>query len=577
MLGEGAPCVSEGIPPVKAPLLRACVPGGASGKGAFIVSRPPSRRPAQGSHLPAVHQLVPRLAWGDAVGNQVRYLQALLRSWGHASDIFADQWDESCREQARPATLLPRAVGAGDVLLVHHSFQSRLVPLLRRTPGRKALVYHNITPARLFEGFERKVASACEAAREELLELRPLMERAYAYSGFSAEELQAAEYPAVSLLPFAVDWKAFDVAPDPALEAELREDGCVNLLFVGRAVASKRIDDVMRVFAAYQRLYQPRSRLLIAGYLNRDTPYGTYLFGVRELLGAERVQFLGRVSAAQLSACYATATAYLSMSRHEGFGVPLLEAMYRDVPVVAYGAAAVPETMGGAGITTLTEEPEAIAQVLAVLERRLDLRRRILAGQRERLRPLEQVTVADQVREGLQPLLEGHAPARAARAPASVEIVCSTLARRPKAPLSELARGLHAALPGSRLLTLEVAPRPRPSELCEAEGMWRFTPDHPLPRHEGGALPVSSSLEMALRASRAPVIFLGAEDAMTRAALPHVHARAFGVLESRGERLPPELELFGPRLVRMDVTEPKALVTPLAQVVSAFRRIHDRG
>jgi glycosyltransferase involved in cell wall biosynthesis len=535
------------------------------------VSRPPSRRPAQGSRLPAVHQLVPRLAWGDAVGNQVRYLQSLLRRWGHASDIFADQWDDSCREQARPATQLPRSVGADDVLLVHHSFQSRQVPLLRRTPGRKALVYHNITPARLFEGFDRKVAVACEAAREELLEMQPLMERAYAYSGFSAEELRAAEYPAVSVIPFAVDWSAFDVPPDPALQAELT-DGCVNILFVGRAVASKRIDDVMRVFAAYQRLYQPRSRLLIAGYLNRETPYGTYLFGVKELLGAERVQFLGRVSAAQLSACYVSATAYLSMSRHEGFGVPLLEAMHRNVPVVAYGAAAVPETMGGAGITTLTDAPEELAQVLAVLERRLDLRHHVVERQRERLRPLDQETVAKQVREALQGLLEGSAPARSTRPSVSVELVCPTLARWPEAPLSTLARRLREAIPDSRLLTVDVIPRPSPPPLREEGGVWRFTPDHPLPRHEEGALPGSSSLETAIRASKAPVVFLGVEAEVTRAALPHVHARAWAVQEPRAARLPLEAELLGPRLLMLDATAPEAVVRRLTEALGASRR-----
>jgi glycosyltransferase involved in cell wall biosynthesis len=511
------------------------------------------------------------------VGNQVRYLQALLRSWGHASEIFADQWDESCREQARPATLLPRSLSSEDVLLVHHSFQSRLVPLLRRAPGRKALVYHNITPARLFEGFDRKVAAACSGARDELLEMQPLMERAYAYSGFSAEELRAAGYPAVSLLPFAVDWRAFDVAPDEALKTEL-EDGCVNILFVGRAVPSKRIDDVMRVFAAYQRLYQPRSRLLITGYLNRETPYGTYLFGVKELLGAERIQFLGRVSAAQLSACYAAATVYLSMSRHEGFGVPLLEAMYRDVPVVAYGAAAVPETMGGAGLTTLTDEPEEIAQLLAVLERRPDLRNRLLEGQRERLRPLGQETVAEQIREGLRPLLEGHAPAPIAASAASAELVCPTLERWPDAPLSKLGKRLATALPGSRLLTLHPAPHAAPSEPREESGMWRFTPDQPLPRHEDGALPGSSSLETALRVSRAPVIFLGVHTEVARAALPHLHARAWGVQEAGSASTPSaEAMTMGTRLLTLDASAPEGTVSRLVEGLSHSRSSHARG
>lgn len=537
----------------------------------------PSRRPAQGLRLPAVHQFLPRLAWGDAVGNQVRYLQALLRSWGHASDIFADQWDDSCRDQARPAALLPKALSASDILLVHHSFQSRQVPLLRRTPGRKALVYHNITPARLFEGFDRKLAAACEAAREELLELRPLMERAYAYSGFSAEELWAAEFSEVSVLPFAVDWRAFDVAPDPALKAEL-EDGCVNVLFVGRAVPSKRMDDVMRVFAAYQRLYQPRSRLLIAGYLNRETPYGAHLLGVKELLGAERVRFLGRVSAAQLSACYATATAYLSMSRHEGFGVPLLEAMYRNVPVVAYGAAAIPETMGGAGITTLTDAPEEIAQVLAVLERRPKLRQRLLEGQRQRLQSLRQESVAEQLREQLRPLLEGPASAPSPPAAFTWELVCPALARWPEAPLSKLARQLASTLAGARLLTLHPAPGVSPARPREEAGVWQFTPDQPLARRGLAPLRGSSSLETALRASRAPVVFLGADSEVVHAALPHVQARAWVVQEADAPlRLPSGAAPLGGRLLTLDASAPEATLSRLVEALPLSRRNHARG
>ncbi len=409
---------------------------------------------------------LPRLAWGDAVGNQVRYLQTLLRGWGYASEVYAEQWDEECRGQVRPAEAWLKEAREDSVLLIHHSFESRLVPLIARGRGRKVLVYHNVTPAPLFEGFDRKVAAACEGARDELLALRPLVEAAFAYSHFSAEELTAAGFPQVAVLPFALDWNAFHAPPDPTFQAEF-DDGCVNILFVGRAVPSKRIDDVMRVFAAYQRLYQPKSRLLIAGYLNRETPYGTYLHGVKELLGAERIHLLGRVSASQLSACYSVATAYLSMSRHEGFGVPLLEAMEREVPVVAYGAAAVPETMGGAGLATRTRDPLEVAQLLAVLEREPKLRTKVLAGQRARLESQSQTAVAERVREGLKPLLEatlephpaslslreraGVRVPRITREPgfsgAGINIVCPGYLIHPRAPMSQLARKLATAAP----------------------------------------------------------------------------------------------------------------------------------
>jgi glycosyltransferase involved in cell wall biosynthesis len=464
-----------------------------------------SRRASGPKPARAVHQLLPRLAWGDAVGNQVRYLRSLLRGWGYASEVYAGQWDEECRGQVRPAEAWLKEAREDSVLLIHHSFESRLVPLIARGPGRKVLVYHNVTPAPLFEGFDRKVAAACEAAREELLALRPLVEAAFAYSHFSAEELTAAGFGRVAVLPFALDWNAFHAPPDPAFQAEF-DDGCVNILFVGRAVPSKRIDDVMRVFAAYQRLYQPKSRLLIAGYLNRETPYGTYLHGVKELLGVERIHLLGRVSASQLSACYSVATAYLSMSRHEGFGVPLLEAMERGVPVVAYGAAAVPETMGGAGLATRTRDPVEVAQLLAVLEREPKLRAKVLAGQRARLAALGQEAVAERVREGLRPLLEGSLEPHAEwSSGARINIICPGYLSHPRTPMSQLARKLAQQVPGSCVLALSpstplLSTEPM-QESDDGVAVWSFSPDQPITAGTDAPLPSSSSLEMAVRTS----------------------------------------------------------------------------
>ncbi len=529
-----------------------------------------------------MHQLVPRLAWGDAVGNQARYLRELLRSWGYASEIYAEQWDEECREQVRPAKDYPREADADSALLIHHSFESRLVPLVARSPGRKALVYHNITPARLFEGFERKVAEACTAAREELLALCPLVECAYAYSGFSAEELVAAGLPHVAVLPFAMDWRAFDTPPEPVLRAELA-DGCANILFVGRAVPHKRVDDVLRAFTAYQRLYQPRSRLVVAGYLNRETPYGGYLHALRDALGPERVLFLGRVSAAQLSACFATATAYLSMSRHEGFGVPLLEAMHRGVPVVAYGAAAVPETMGGAGLTTFSRDAVEVAGLLAVVERNAGLRGQVLEAQRARLSALGQDAVATRWKESLRPFLEGTLEApRACASPVRVDLVCPALGPRPDSDMARLARRVAEKLGRARVLTLRPgAPSPRAAPEVESTGgveTWRFTPDEPLSRESSAQPPGASSLETAVVGSAAVPVLLGVETASARELLARIPSRLWGVGDTS---LPDSSRVearhrLGPRLLEPKPSSPDATATRLAELLARTGEAHAR-
>ena len=275
------------------------------------------------------------------------------------------------------------------------------------------------------------MAQACDAARRELLALAPLAERAFAFSDFSRDELVAAGFSHASVIPFAIDWSAFDAPPDPARLAAL-SDGCANVLFVGRLVPNKAVDDVLRVFTAYQRLYQPKSRLVVAGGVSWERPYGQWLQAVRAALGPERVLWLGRTSQEELSACFATATAYLSMSRHEGFGVPLLEAMHRGVPVIAHGAAAVPQTMGGAGICTLTRDPVEVAQLLAVVERDATLRQRIIDGQRARMAFLYAPRSEEALKEALGVLWIAPTPAAANARPA-LQIIAPTARALPLA------------------------------------------------------------------------------------------------------------------------------------------------
>ena len=236
----------------------------------------------------AVHQLVPTAGLGRRGGQPGALPAARCCAAGASpSEIYADQWDEELPRPGRaPPEDLPQEAGEDAVLLIHHSFESRLVPLIARSPGRKALVYHNVTPGPALRGFRAaRWRAACEAAREELLALRPLVEcavRLLALQRRGAGRRRASR--TCPCCPSRMDWSAFDAPPDPDAAAEL-DDGCANVLFVGRAVPSKRVDDVLRVFTAYQRLYQPRSRLLIAGYLNRERPYGAWLHGVRGAAG----------------------------------------------------------------------------------------------------------------------------------------------------------------------------------------------------------------------------------------------------------------------------------------------------
>jgi glycosyltransferase involved in cell wall biosynthesis len=146
---------------------------------------------------------------------------------------------------------------------------------------------------------------------------------------------------------------------------------------------------------------RPDSRLVLVGSARGLGTYAEYLHELVEKLRLTDVLFAGHVNAAQLAAYYASASVYLSMSEHEGFGVPLLESMFFGVPIVAYKATAVPETLGDAGVLITVKEHAATAELIGLLVEDQELRKRVIARQKARLA----VFWPDRVGERLQELL----------------------------------------------------------------------------------------------------------------------------------------------------------------------------
>jgi hypothetical protein len=256
--------------------------------------------------------------------------------------------------------------------------------------------------------------------------------------------------------------------------------------------------------------------------------------------------------------------------------------MERGVPVVAYGAAAVPETMGGAGLATRTRDPMEVAQLLAVLEREPALRKKVIAGQRSRLASLEQEAVAERIREELRPLLEGTlSPSTEPRSSARVDLVCPGYASHPRAPASQLARRLAEQIPEARVLALSpTPPLLSVSPRVEQEGslsVWYFSPDQPLPKDASGdsQLPGSSSLELAVRTSSASAVFLDAGAAAARSALPHVQGRAWATHEATAP-VPEEARSLGERLIAYDAGKLETALRRLAESLRGSGVTHAR-
>lgn len=346
----------------------------------------------------AFHQLVPNLAFGDAISQQALTLQKLLHGLGVRSEIYAQHVDSRLRGGARPHRRLREEQGDEAPVLYHFSIGSEVTDTYRLLPNPRALLYHNITPPEFFRGVNEKVAAHCAQGREELRSLRSTCRVALADSEFNRSELEAFGFENTAVLPIILDPERYAVRSVRRIERPYR-DGHVNFLHVGRLVPNKRIEDVVKVFYFYRRKINPDSRLFLVGI---DTDMEIYAFALRELvqeLGLSGVVFTGGVTQRELVSYYRIAQVYLCMSEHEGFCVPLVEAMHFGVPVIAYAAGAVPETLGDAGALVLRKEFPELAELAALLCEDQDLRMQIVADGRRRARHFEPGAILPRLRD----------------------------------------------------------------------------------------------------------------------------------------------------------------------------------
>ncbi len=330
----------------------------------------------------AIHQLLPDIVYGDAISNQARTIRNHLRRHGYESEIFVKRRDARI---AAEAVLWDEGQPAPtDGLLYHHSIGSELTAFAVAHRGPKCLVYHNITPAEFFTPYRPGFAWMLEAGRAYLPQLARHFPLSVGVSAYNAAELTACGFRAPGVLPIIVDPDKWNIAPDDKLIASL-QDGRTNLLFVGRVAPNKQQDRLIEAFGQY-RQFDPNSRLIIAGEGRASDPYFSHVRAMSEALQlSAHVEVTGQIDDAALLAYYRTAHLYWSPSAHEGFGAPLIEAMWFDVPVLALSAAAVPETLGAAGVLfDRNEEPAAVAARAYQLTHDMDLREAVIAAQRRR-------------------------------------------------------------------------------------------------------------------------------------------------------------------------------------------------
>jgi glycosyltransferase involved in cell wall biosynthesis len=274
-----------------------------------------------------------------------------------------------------------------ELIVFHYSVWSEAAEYVHtRTDCPVLLVYHNVTPPRWFAGVHAEAEADTRLGRERLPRFIPRSPFAVADSEYNRQELAEAGYGETDVVPIMVDFGPLDRKPPRRLVELYGSDGYVNVLCVGRIAPNKCHEDTIKLFYHYKRQINPRARLLMVG---RPVvgPYNSWLTWLIKRLGLDpHVLQLGHVADEELAGLYRVADAYVTMSEHEGFCVPLLEAMHAGVPTLGFDSTAIPYTMGDAGVLLRKKDPAVGGELLHQIVSDTALRRRLVAKGRERVK-----------------------------------------------------------------------------------------------------------------------------------------------------------------------------------------------
>jgi L-malate glycosyltransferase len=331
-----------------------------------------------------IHQILPNLAYGDAIGEDTLALKRIFGALGHDSRIYADVIHRKLQNEAESRKQYKAVSSAENILIYHFSIGSEITDYVMSIPDRVIIIFHNITPAYWFFGNSPHMTEVTAEGMNELSRLKNRCIMAWADSEYNASILREAGYKNVRVLPIIIDLSRLDVKPDPVFSRQWKSNH-YTWTFVGRISPNKCHQDIIRAFTFYKKHVNPKSRLMLVGENRNCWRYTQMMTQLLHELGTGDVYFTGMIEDRELVSTYNFSNLFICMSEHEGFCVPLLEAMYFDVPVVAYNAGAVKETMGDAGLVLDTKNPVEIAELAELIRRNAVFKDVIIKTQQKRL------------------------------------------------------------------------------------------------------------------------------------------------------------------------------------------------
>jgi len=345
----------------------------------------------------AVHQLVHTLSYGDAISGEVMSLQYCFREMGFESEIYAINVHPSYKGQARKYTELDLSY-AGRVIL-HYSIGSPLNRMYEDLSGaHRTLIYHNLTPPEWFKGINPRIVREIEAGVAELPQLCRISNSLIADSTFNLGELKKLGFSG-EVLELPVDTRKWKEDRNGGIYSLVKSEPGVHVLHVGRLAPNKCIEDIIKSFYFLHHHINKQSRLWLVG-IDIDTELYAYSLKrlVQELRLEQAVNFVGCLADSEVRALYEACSVYLCMSEHEGYCLPLIEAMHFGLPVISYASSAVPETMSDGGILLNEKRHAEIAELINYIEEDQDFRNRLVQAGRDRVKNLSFESFASNVK-----------------------------------------------------------------------------------------------------------------------------------------------------------------------------------
>lgn len=331
-------------------------------------------------------QVLPTLAFGDAVGNDTLALMEVIRELGYETGIYAENIDKRLvGGLVKPIYKMPY-LRENDIMIYHMSIGTEFNYHISEYKCKKMMIYHNVTPPEFVEPFNSFIAEACRVGRQDVKYLSDKFDYCLADSEYNKQELIQMGYKCkIDVLPILIPFEDYLKAPSKKVLRRYKDD-YVNILFTGRIAPNKKQEDLIKTFYYYKKFINPKSRLILVGSYNGMENYYNSLKYYVGRLDLDDVRFTGHIKFDEILAYYKLADVFLCMSEHEGFCVPLAEAMQFEIPIVAYDSSAISGTLGGGGLLLKEKDYKVAAEMINKVVTDKTLKEKVINNQNIRLK-----------------------------------------------------------------------------------------------------------------------------------------------------------------------------------------------